>query len=57
MSTHTIPRKEPVRNLFAPPVDWTWHQAATGCDEATGTPATARAIRKSGDRPSKQARH
>jgi hypothetical protein len=53
MNAHTTPGKEPVRNLFEPPVDWTWHQTATARDEATGTP-TARPIRKNGDRPSKQ---
>lgn len=57
MNTPTTPRKEPVRNLFEPPVDWPWHQAATERTEATGTPAAARSIRKIGDRPSKQTRH
>jgi hypothetical protein len=54
MNTHAAPRKEPVRNLFEPPVDWTWHQTATECSEATGSPTAARSIRKNGDRPSKQ---
>lgn len=54
MNTRTAPRKEPVRNLFEPPVDWTWHQTPTECDEAAGTPTAARPIRKDGDRPSKQ---
>lgn len=56
MNTHTTPGKEPIRNLFEPPVDWTWHQAATGCNEATGTSAV-RSIRTHGGRPSKQTRH
>ena len=56
MNTLTTPRREPVRDLFEPPVDWTWHQVATGCNEATSA-AAARSIRKHSERPSKQTRH
>ena len=56
MNTHTTPIKEPIRNLCEPPVDWTWHQTATVCNEATDTPTAARPIRKDGERLSKQAR-
>jgi len=56
MNTLTAPRKEPVGYLFEPPVDWTWHQTATECNEGTETPTAARSIRKNGDRLSKQTR-